>query len=105
MKFVIQGRGWGKTKLLVELACANRPSVIVTFNEAERKRVMNMVNKKIGNEFMQVNVLNIQDRLPGGEGASLYGTRGPVYVDNADYILELLIGRDVDTATFTAESE
>lgn len=101
MQIIQLPRGGGKTKRLIDLALANQPAVIVAATEDEASRVRNLIRTWVGPDGL---ILNARVDVLSAETCARQGGLGPkgkVYVDNADWVLELLLRRTIEAATFT----
>lgn len=93
----VRGRRGGKTiEMLKRIESLPDPSqaVVVCMNAMEAARVGCLYNERNPGKDLP--------RFVTPEGArNARGTHGPVFVDNADILLENLIGRQVDFVTLT----
>ena len=88
MKYIMGGRGVGKTTEIVKEVIDN-DGILVTFSYREAKRIESIYPE-------------LKNRVYSYESTSgIWASQGrKVYVDNADYILRVLLKREIETVSF-----
>lgn len=100
MKVIVAGRRQGKTTQLMKLFLADRStdSFYVVLNHMQRQWLINEYQLNMFKSLRIIPCHMLPDYVKGHKDPRLY-------VDNADLILQYLLGARIDAATLTTEED